>query len=328
VTDLRLSPDLQPLLRCPHCHGLLQVTTAELRCSTVDCALAFPVIDGIPILIDESRSLFRIADVRERPATLVSASSPALQTALGRFRPRIGRNVRAEGIYDRMAHLLLEAGSDPRVLVVGGGTVGEGMRVLTEHPAIHLVETDVAFEPRTALICDAHDLPFADASFDGVIAQAVLEHVLDPARCVAEIHRVLKPGGLVYADTPFMQQVHLGPYDFTRFSHLGHRRLFRWFEEIDSGASCGPGMALAWAWQHFLLSFATHPSLRVILRGVAAITAFPLKYFDYLLVRRPGGLDAASSVYFLGRRSEEPLSDHALVQSYRGAQHATPRAHP
>jgi SAM-dependent methyltransferase len=38
--------------------------------------------------------------------------------------------------------------------------------------------------------------------------QAVLEHALDPPVVVAEIYRVLKPGGLVYADTPFMQRVH------------------------------------------------------------------------------------------------------------------------
>ena len=55
---------------------------------------------------------------------------------------------------------------------------------------------------------------------------------------------VYKDDGLVYADTPFMQQVHMGRYDFTRFTYLGHRRLFRKFEEIDSGAVSGPAMAL------------------------------------------------------------------------------------
>ena len=68
---------------------------------------------------------------------------------------------------------------------------------------------------------------------------------------------MLKGRGVVYAETPFMQQVHMGPYDFTRFTHSGHRRLFRRFEEVESGAVCGPGMALAWAYQYFLLSFAT-----------------------------------------------------------------------
>ena len=93
------------------------------------------------------------------------------------------------------------------------------MDPVVNNPAIELVETDVSFGPRTALICDAHNIPFAEGSFDGVVAQAVLEHVLDPYSCVAEIYRVLKPAGLVYVETPFMQQVHMGRYDFTRFTH-------------------------------------------------------------------------------------------------------------
>ena len=121
-------------------------------------------------------------------------------------------------------------------------------------PDITFVETDVYFGGRVNVVADGHDLPFIDGMFDAVICQAVLEHVLDPYRCVDEIHRVLKPAGLVYAETPFMQQVHGGPYDFTRFSLLGHRRLFRNFEQELAGTACGPGMALAWAVWYFLRS--------------------------------------------------------------------------
>ena len=93
------------------------------------------------------------------------------------------------------------------------------------------------------VICDAHDLPFKEKSFDAIICQAVLEHVADPYRCVEEMFRVLKPKKFIYVETPFMQQVHMAPYDFTRFTYLGHRRLFRRFKEIDSGIACGPGMS-------------------------------------------------------------------------------------
>ena len=71
----------------------------------------------------------------------------------------------------------------------------------------------------------------------------MLEHVLEPELVVAEIHRVLMPDGLVYAGTPFMQQVHEGPYDFMRFTESGHRWLFRRFERLASGATGGPGAA-------------------------------------------------------------------------------------
>lgn len=193
------------------------------------------------------------------------------------------------------------------------------METLVNHPAIELVETDVSFGPRTLLICDAHDIPFEDKSFDGVIVQAVLEHVVDPYRCCEKIYRVLKEQGIVYAETPFIQQVHGGPYDFTRFTHLGHRRLFRKFEEIDSGAVCGPGMALAWTYQYFLLSFTTSRTFRRLLKVFARLTSFYLKYFDYYLNNKQGTLDAASGYYFIGRKVDQVLSDRDLIKLYKGA---------
>lgn len=192
------------------------------------------------------------------------------------------------------------------------------MESLANNTAIDLVESDVAFAPRTMLICDAHDIPFEDGSFDGVIAQAVLEHVADPYRCCEEIHRVLKEQGVVYAETPFMQQVHGFPYDFTRFTYLGHRRLFQRFAEIDSGAVCGPGMALASSYQHFLMSFATSRTLRALLQVFTSLTSFYLKYFDYYLINKPGALNAASGYYFMGRKAEQVLSDQDLIKQFRG----------
>ena len=101
------------------------------------------------------------------------------------------------------------------------------------------------------LFCDAHELPFLDETFDGVIASAVLEHVVYPERVAAEIHRVLARRGLIYSEIPFLQQVHEGAYDFTRYTLSGHRRLLNHFEEFSSGVVAGPGTTLAWAIEHF-----------------------------------------------------------------------------
>ncbi|MDZ4865649.1 MAG: methyltransferase domain-containing protein [Gemmatimonadota bacterium] len=322
MASLKLTSDQQALLRCPRCTAPLRWTDDAAFCTGQGCVARFPVADGVPILLDEAKSIFDIADFLARRETTFRSSDRILKDTFGRVMPRIGHNIKAAGNYARFAELLAARATSAyraRVLVVGGSILGKGMEPLAAHPALELVETDLAHGPRTMMICDGHDLPFVDASFDGVIVQAVLEHVLDPVRCVAEIHRVLRPEGVVYGETPFMQQVHMGPYDFTRFTHLGHRRLFRHFEEIESGASCGPGMALAWAWQYFLLSFTARRLPRALLRGIAALTAFPLKYLDYFLIDTPGSLDAASGVYFLGRKSDAVLSDRALVKGYRGA---------
>ncbi|WP_375783989.1 class I SAM-dependent methyltransferase [Bradyrhizobium sp. Pha-3] len=46
------------------------------------------------------------------------------------------------------------------------------------------------------------NLPFADRSFDGVLCASVLEYVPDVAQCLAQIHRVLRPGGLLLVSIP------------------------------------------------------------------------------------------------------------------------------
>jgi SAM-dependent methyltransferase len=53
-------------------------------------------------------------------------------------------------------------------------------------------------EGRTA---DAASLPFADSSFDKVVAMHMLYHVPEPAAAIAEMYRVLKPGGLLAVTT-------------------------------------------------------------------------------------------------------------------------------
>lgn len=144
----------------------------------------------------------------------------------------------------------------------------------------------------------------------------MLEHVINPYLCVKEIHRVLKCDGLVYAETAFMQQVHGGRYDFTRFTRLGHRRLFARFQEIENGAVCGTGMALAWAYEHFLMSLTKSTTFKNLLRRFARFTWFWLKYFDYFKIDNPTTLHAASGYYFIGQKSDQKIDDRTLINLY------------
>jgi len=72
---------------------------------------------------------------------------------------------------------------------------------------------------------DGHELPLASASVDTVMSLEVLEHVPEPERCVAEMARVLKPGGRALITVPFIAPLHQLPYDFRRFTPEGLRAL-------------------------------------------------------------------------------------------------------
>lgn len=317
--QMRLPADIAARLVCPCCKSTLELEAAQCRCSAAECGASFPMRHGVPVLFHEAASLFSIAGVLRGEDRPFPTPAGRLRQTLSRLAPTLHRNVCARRNYERLAGELLGRFARPRVLVIGSRVLGEGMTVLARYPQIEVVESDVELGPRPAVLFDAHDIPFADGTFSAVIAQAVLEHVADPARCVAEIHRVLEPRGLVYVETPFMQQVHEGAYDFTRFTHLGHRRLLRDFAEIDSGVACGPGMALAWSWQYFLMSFARGRFTRTLAKAAARLTAWPLKYCDGYLARRPAAYDAASGFYFLGARSQRRLTDRELIPLYHGS---------
>jgi glycosyltransferase involved in cell wall biosynthesis/SAM-dependent methyltransferase len=73
----------------------------------------------------------------------------------------------------------------------------------------------------------AHDLPVDDGSFDAVLLTEVLEHTPNPAAVLAELHRVLRPGGRLFMTTPFVWEMHEAPFDFFRYTAWGLDRLAR-----------------------------------------------------------------------------------------------------
>ncbi|MCL1472413.1 methyltransferase domain-containing protein [Argonema antarcticum] len=320
-SKVKFTDSTQELLCCPVCQSKLTLEKEKFKCTNPQCETHFPVVDGIPILVNESNSIFSIGDfLKYENTTFDLKNKSKIKEFITNLLPGIDVNVKTKENYQNFAEVVLKLNKNPKILILGGSILGKGMEPILSVPSIEIISSDVSFGPYTALICDAHDIPFEDNSFDAVIIQAVLEHVLDPTRCVSEVYRVLKKDGIVYAETPFMQQVHMGRYDFTRFTYLGHRRLFRHFEELNSGPACGPGMALAWSYQYFLLSFVNNKTGKALVKGFARLTSFWLKYFDYYLIDKPGAFDAASGYYFMGKKSDRVLSDQELLQLYKGIQ--------
>jgi len=302
-------------LICPTCGSTIERVGADWRCSAASCSNSvtpFAVAAGVPAFVDFEQSVLSrealastdaasLVTRTERPGLVKRMLHPANHTA-----PRIAAT---------MLDLLLadQPQRKPRILVIGGGTVGNGLETLYADDRGDIVGFDVYASDHTQFVADGHRIPLADGSVDGVIIQAVLEHVLEPVVVVAEIRRVLRAGGLVYADTPFMQQVHEGPYDFTRFTESGQRYLFRDFDEIESGMVAGAGTSLRWSIQYFVRAL----SRSIAIGRIAGLLFFWLSHLDRFLDPKHS-LDGANSVYFLGRRGSRVMTPREAIEHYLG----------
>lgn len=106
---------------------------------------------------------------------------------------------------------------------------------------------------RPDVAADAHRLPFRDGVFDVVVLAEILEHLTRPEAAVAEVRRVLRPGGRAVVTVPFAYRVHADPDDYQRLTPSGLRRLFAEFEVESCEPQGGPWTVLASVWRDLML---------------------------------------------------------------------------
>lgn len=309
-------------LRCPDCGAWgLNALTGEgggLACN--DCGADFQLLNGKPVLLSHDNALFPVsaysAPPTEKPAGIE-------RSGLKRFIPDASVNLASERMLSRLGMDVAGRGGGT-ILVVGGGRQRSWLdHLLGIGKNIQTIYSDIDIAADVDLFADGHTLPFIDGVFDAVVTTAVLEHVLYPEQVAKEICRVLKPSGLLYSELPFMQQVHEGAYDFTRYTLSGHRRLFNTFQEIDAGMVAGPATALVWSIENFALAFVRKSVFRNLTKGFVRVLFGWLQYLDHLLINRPEAMDAASCTYFFGSKAVTPVSDSAIIAKYVGAKHLT-----
>lgn len=176
--------------------------------------------------------------------------------------------------------------------------VGAGGRRI----APHVVTVDAFPGPEVDIVGDIHALPIPDASYDGVFCTGTLEHVRDPWQAVRELHRILKPGGLVHIDVPFIQGFHPDPADYWRFTRDGLRLLCGAFEELDCGTYIGPTCGLIWIAREWANSWTSNRLISNLLLVPTALVTAPFRYLDYWMIRSPRSHHVASAVFFRGRK--------------------------
>ncbi len=124
--------------------------------------------------------------------------------------------------------------------------VGAGLRPSC---LANVVNVEIYPSASTDVLAVGEDLPFRNGSFDYALCCATLEHTRRPWDVAREICRVLKPGGQLLIDYPFLQGVHGFPHHYFNATPQGCISLFERDCDILSsriGDNNHPIMALVW----------------------------------------------------------------------------------
>jgi SAM-dependent methyltransferase len=131
-------------------------------------------------------------------------------------------------VHLRRAVARFARGTEPGMLVLDAGAGTSPYRDLFAHARYEAADfrEPSAKYPPLDYVCDLTDIPVEDGRFDRVVFNQVLEHLPEPARALAELHRVLKPGGQILCSVPLFFGEHQIPHDYYRYTRFALRRLF------------------------------------------------------------------------------------------------------
>lgn len=174
-------------------------------------------------------------------------------------------------------HNILEAQSDNAFIL----NIGSGIDRL----APNVKNLDIIEGPTVDYVGSAEHIPLNDESVDFIITQEAFEHIKNPIKAIDECFRVLKKGGLIYFQVPFIIGYHPGPTDFIRFTKEGVEDFLNnaGFEikklEISVGGATGYYRISV---EFFAILF-SGPIKFIYMpaKGIFSLLLYPLKYLDF-----------------------------------------------
>jgi SAM-dependent methyltransferase len=200
---------------------------------------------------------------------------------------------------------VMAAYGQPPALVVDLGAGGRRI-------APHIKTVDFSPHPDVDFQADVCNTPFPNGSVDLVLATGLLEHVEDERRLLAEIWRILKPGGVAHIELPFLQQYHDDPIDSRRYTQPGLARLMiqHGFQPLETGTHIGPTVTILTLVSYFAALLFEGRSLpaKLLSNGSFVLIhalGWPAKFLDRWLISKPSAHRLAFGVYCTARKPVE-----------------------
>ena len=281
-------PEWWSLLACPICKISLLDRGTRLQCNS--CSTNFACTGDVVHFLTADNPTQRQLETPDGSSMVRGYRRPSRAVAAVR---RIVSSEFTPGREWRAARSEVAAG--PRPLLV----IGSGVQQIPG--AMHL---DVGDFPGVNVVADAHQLPIADGALAGVLAEVVFEHLVAPARVVAETRRTLAPGGRFFFTVPFLFPYHGHPGDYRRWSRQGLQAEFADFEDVRTGIHAGPCSAMVnllseWV---YVASGCRYPRGYTVIKGLATALLFPLKFGDLVVRHFPEAHRLASTLFVTGRK--------------------------
>lgn len=186
-------------------------------------------------------------------------------------------------------------GRELDVLDVGGRI--QPYRPLLEGRLRRYVALDLRLTPLVTIVARGEQMPLLSEQFDLVICTQVLEYVREPVAVIAEMWRVLKPGGCLALSVPSVW-----PRDADeecwRFLPESLRQLLREFSHVEIVAEGGSVIGFFRSINACLSMFARYPSIRLVFRyTVAPVVNLAGEFFDLISGSRNDQFAANYSAY-------------------------------
>jgi SAM-dependent methyltransferase/uncharacterized protein YbaR (Trm112 family) len=301
---LNMSAEFRSLLVCPGCSGSLRWSSFDCRCD--NCNASYRVNDGVARLVlpavdqeaknneSERNRLNEQVKRKQWLARIVALVRPPLPYDTH------GRHC-GQQTFDRS--IPRQSDHPSFVLNLGAGNKGDSQLIgLSAETRASLIHTDISPGQGIDFLSDAHRIPLPDSSLDGVVFQGVVEHISRPWIAAAEIVRVLKPGGVVFCEAPFMQWFHEDPKDYYRFTEDGLKALFDPCEPVESGVAIGPVGGVVGVSRELLPILFDNAYLYWIVKWAIGWVTLPAVLLDRLYRGRPRAKNVALAVYLVARK--------------------------
>ena len=159
------------------------------------------------------------------------------------------------------------------------------------------VNVDIQDKRGIHCVCDVHHVPFAESTFDIVVLSAVLQYCRNPYQVSEELFRVLKPGGVIYVDAPFVQAYCPDTNDLFRFSKDALQVIFTNFKILQSDTAIPGGSSLAFYCQCLARNATGNRYANLVLATIVSLLVLPASWVNF-----NRSSNVAGAIYLVGRK--------------------------